>query len=383
MRELTPASSSFSFDCETSPGNRLKHSFGIGGFDDQEEFDTSIKCSKCIAPVTHYDERPTVKAPVTVKAVPITTASPVMVQQDSSTEPGMNNRGQAVVTGISPQEGPMHVHFLAGAAAAQKAAEATVEKYGPSNCVETWRDDKTGHCHVQTKCKGVDTTKYMFGLICLDKDDTKTRHLFGVDSFDSEETFDTLIACKECLALDNYTKVTELEAENAELAAEVDSLATEVGTISKTFTTLKDDVKKLNEEVAKKEGEKGGGEEKKEEKKEGGEEKKEEAKKEEEAAKLFYLKDRDVDENLPYDDIAKSHLKDGASQVKRYRENQKKRRQRQQKQHKAEDDQAEEDEDDAEDEDAKPQRNFRKKAVEKAEGNDEVDDSSEDDADEN
>jgi len=364
----------FTFDCETSPGERLRHSFGVGGFDEQEEFDTSIKCSKCIEPqpVSAHQEA-TKPSPVHVKAS--VSASP------ASTTERMDSRG------VVEEETPMHVHFLSSKTE-EKTKEATV-KYGPDDCVSTWRDEKSGHCIVKTDCTGKDTTEYMFGLICED-DNGKTRHLFGKDSFDAKETFDTLIPCKKCLALDNVTKATELEAENAELAKEVEALATEVGTVKKTYEGIQSDVKKLNEAVAEKEGGGEKKEEKTEEKKEEAkpEEKKEEAKpeekKEEEKAASFYLTDRDVDENLPYDSIVKSHLKGSASQVKKQRSsNQKKQRQRHQKTH---EDEAEgddnEDDDDAEDEDTVSQRNFRhasqKRSTAKEDNSDDTDDSSED-----
>lgn len=364
----------FSFDCESSPGNRLRHSFGVGGFDDQEEFDTSIKCSKCIEPVpvsTHM-EVPPAKANA-ANQVPVT-ANPVhaptsVIKDTTSNVERMNSRGPPEPTTS------MHVHFLAGAAQ-RKVEDATVAKYGPANCVSTWRNADSGHCTVETKCSGQDTSKYMFGLICLDDKGIKTRHLFGVDSFDSEETFDTLIVCKECLALDNVTKATELEAENAELAGEVNALATEVGSIKNTFQDLDKDVKKLKETVAAKEG---GSKEGEGEKKDA--EKKEPEKKEGEAATTeLYLTDRDVDENLPSDSIAKSHLKGSASHVKRQRKSQKKKRQRHQK---SQDviEQDEDDDDDEENEDAKPTHTFSKKAAEKADSNDDYDESSDDEAD--
>merc|ERR1719159_1048457 len=212
----------------------------------------------------------------------------------------------------------MHVHFLSSGEDAKKE-EKKVVKYGPGDCVSTWRDEKTGHCIVKTDCTGKDTTEYMFGLICED-DNGKTRHLFGRDSFDAQETFDTLIPCKTCLKLDNVTKATELEAENAELAQEVNALATEVGAVKQTYQGLEKDVTKLNAAVSTKEG----GGEKKEEKtaetKEGDEKKKGEDKKEEKAEDVkFYLTDRDVDENLPSNAIAKMHLKGSASRVKKQR----------------------------------------------------------------
>jgi len=377
----------FTFDCETSPGERFRHSFGVGGFDDQEEFDTSIKCSKCIAPETAAAHKE---------------AKPPVHMTGSSASATSEKAGRMDTRGTVAEETPMHVHFLTSAADAKKDEEekekASVVTYGPKDCVSTWRDGKSGHCQVKTNCTGVDTTQYMFGLIC-ENDDGKVRHLFGKDSFDSEEEFDTLIPCKTCLALDNVTKATELEAENAELVTEVNALAAEVGTIKETYQGLEKDVGKLNTAVTEKEGgekkeekaedKKEGEEEKKEgegekkegeEKKEEGEEKKDEEKKDEEkkddAKTAFYLTDRDVDENLPYDNIAKSHLKGRASRVKKQRSSQNKRRLRHQK---SQDVEAEDDDDAEDDESAPPARHMSHKKEEKEEDNsDDSDDSSDD-----
>merc|ERR1711904_352487 len=39
----------FVFDCETSQDIQ-RHTFGRGGFDDVDDFDTNVKCVKCIPP---------------------------------------------------------------------------------------------------------------------------------------------------------------------------------------------------------------------------------------------------------------------------------------------------------------------------------------------
>lgn len=86
------------------------------------------------------------------------------------------------------------------------AAPANVIKFGPSNCVSLWRDNKTGHCMMQTDCREQDTLNHTFGLTCKKLDwpgSSLTRHEFGKDSFASQETFDTLIPCYECLPLES------------------------------------------------------------------------------------------------------------------------------------------------------------------------------------
>jgi len=343
----------FSFDCETAPGQRLRHSFGVGGFDDQEDFDTSIKCSRCIEPVSLQAHQEVVK--------------PTPVNTLGSASPGTDSRGN--VQEATPTNS---VHFLSegkDAKKVEKKEDAKVAKYGPDDCVSTWRDAKTGVCFVKTDCKGKDTTQYLFGLVCEDADGSKVRHSFGKDSFDAEETFDTLIPCHTCLAMDKVTEATELQAENAELATEINALAGEIGTLKDDFKDVEKDVSKLNEAVAAKKG----GAEKKEEPK--AEEKKDKAA----AETSFYLTDRDVDESY---DISKSHAKATAVHVKKQHNSQKKRKQRHQK---SNDDEAEDDDDDADDEETSPQRNFRhknhKKSVEKQDKDDSNDDSDDSDDD--
>jgi len=79
------------------------------------------------------------------------------------------------------------------------AARAEVAKFGPGNCIGTWRNED-GHCEVETKCKEHDISKYPVKFICMDDGGEKVRHVFAAGSFDPEEQFDTLIECKKCLA---------------------------------------------------------------------------------------------------------------------------------------------------------------------------------------
>jgi len=78
-------------------------------------------------------------------------------------------------------------------------ARSEVAKFGPGNCISTWRNED-GHCAVETHCKDQDISKYAVKFICIDAGGEKVRHVFAVGSFDPEEEFDTLIECKKCLA---------------------------------------------------------------------------------------------------------------------------------------------------------------------------------------
>jgi hypothetical protein len=78
-------------------------------------------------------------------------------------------------------------------------ARSEVAKFGPDNCISTWRNED-GHCELETRCKEHDISKYAVKFICIDDGGEKVRHVFAVGSFDPEEQFDTLIECKKCLA---------------------------------------------------------------------------------------------------------------------------------------------------------------------------------------
>merc|ERR1712224_981027 len=81
----------FAFDCETK-AQIQKHSFGIGGFDSVEEFDTGIKCASCKVPQIHKVHKASKKSTV---------------------------------------------HMLARSNEAKE--DALVDKYGPGGCVESYR----------------------------------------------------------------------------------------------------------------------------------------------------------------------------------------------------------------------------------------------------
>lgn len=78
-------------------------------------------------------------------------------------------------------------------------AATTKTKFGPGNCISTWRNED-GHCEIATQCKEQDMSKYAVKFLCIDDGGEKVRHVFAEGSFDKEEQFDTLIECKQCLA---------------------------------------------------------------------------------------------------------------------------------------------------------------------------------------
>merc|ERR1719440_696749 len=95
---------------------------------------------------------------------------------------------------------------------------------------------------MNTACSKANITNYEFGLICVDKAGAPTRHLFGRDSFDPDETFDTLIECEQCLGLEDI-------ADDIALTGQVIALSKEIKGLKGMMTNITSDVQKLNEKV--------------------------------------------------------------------------------------------------------------------------------------
>lgn len=202
----------FAFDCSTPSGGLLRHSFGMGGFDPVEEFDTDVKCQRCTPPA----------------AVP-------------ATAHGASGAGaQAANANFALQGVHASGQARSDAEAIPSLEDSKVVKYGPDNCVSVYKGGK--HCIMKTACSNTNTTTYDFGLICVDKNGAPTRHLFGMDSFDPEETFDTLIECDQCFGLEDVPDDVALSGRVLSLNKEVKSLKTMMGDIAK-------DVGMLNKEV--------------------------------------------------------------------------------------------------------------------------------------
>jgi hypothetical protein len=108
---------------------------------------------------------------------------------------------------------------------------------------------------MKTQCQGIDTSKYTFGLVCATNDGAVVRHLFGVDSFDPVETFNTLLTCDKCLGLDDEPGPLALSRHAAvesktELAEKVATLGQEVKDLRTTMTSVTDEVKKISDALS-------------------------------------------------------------------------------------------------------------------------------------
>lgn len=247
----------FAFDCHNS-GTIERHSFGLGGFDAEEEFDTEVKCASCAKP--------------DLAAKPVSTTSLL-----SSTEaPGTTTRMTSTTTTLSTTSvissittsttisttpvAPVALKAKRSRSAARlhsktrsemwgwsslepenKEEKPRVVKYGPKDCVSIWKSPES-HCVMETQCEGVNIDDFEFGLICVDNMGKPVRHMFGKGSFDSKETFDSLIPCQQCLGTDEMP-------ENVMINNEVLGLAKDIKEISGMMKTVSASIGRLNKAV--------------------------------------------------------------------------------------------------------------------------------------
>jgi len=256
----------FAFDCTLPKGGGLeRHSFGVGGFDDVEEFDTDVHCDLCAAPGVDQPQptpsprrttfgkvpvqppvqpspqahavaghaAPAHAAPVHALAMPVPHSAPknqIHAMQRSSQpadSPGLIDDEQP--GWYTPPPGP------------DGGESDEVVKYGPDSCVSTYRSPE-GHCVVATKCAEADISDYEFGLVCVDKVGRPVRHLFGKGSFDPEEVFDTVIPCDQCLGLEDIPDSLMLNNEVIGLSKEIKDLKGMMGNITGSVTRLNSEV---------------------------------------------------------------------------------------------------------------------------------------------
>jgi len=246
----------FAFDCiaQSGSGDIVRHSFGIGGFEVNEEFDTEVKCGRCSHPLP-AGEKPKVETvlkkvvpppaavkvvqkPAPVKVAPAPVEQPKAKHEESipgavvfRAQAGVKAKGQAKAA-TTAKMWPF---------SGSKAEKPDAVKYGPNGCVSTWRSD-AGHCMMATDCKGSNISNYEFGLVCVDKSGSPVKHLFGKDSFDAEESFDTLIKCKQCLGLEDVP-------DQVALAGEVASMAKDITNLKDVLKNISVNVQMLNAKV--------------------------------------------------------------------------------------------------------------------------------------
>jgi len=289
----------FAFDCTTPTHEVQRHSFGFGGFDEQEEFDTSVKCTICEPPT---DKHHVLVGTGSTSKTTVDSKSGSSSASTSNTKSADDSKSKKSAEADKKKEndGDKKKENDGFFDKAFSGFERKVVKYGPDECVSTYRNN-AGHCVMETKCEKENINDYEFGLICVDKTGEPVRHVFGKNSFDPEESFDTLIACDKCLGLDDM-------ADDASLEKQVEGMTKEVKDMATKLEKLEENVVKLNKKAGIKKEEKK--DDKKEEKKEDKKEEKKEDKKGEAEKALAHVssshKEKPVAEHRKH---AKLHLK--------------------------------------------------------------------------
>jgi len=230
----------FAFLCVDDKGTEVKHTFGDGGFLDAEEYDTEVACATCAAP----DGVEVVQAKAKSKQRTAKVVSKEDSKEDSKEE--SKEEAKAPAEKKDPAAPPADVaasHALLskfaasqGDGAASGVPPAHASFYGPGGCVAAYRSGE-GTCVMQTRCGGQNITEYDFGLNCVDSEGETTQHLFGKNSFDPEETFDTLVKCSQCLGL------------NEKEAAPLKDLATHVQVLQAEMKSIQDSVKAIKDHL--------------------------------------------------------------------------------------------------------------------------------------
>eukprot|EP00927_Polykrikos_kofoidii_P077617 TRINITY_DN74549_c0_g1_i1.p1 TRINITY_DN74549_c0_g1~~TRINITY_DN74549_c0_g1_i1.p1 ORF type:complete len:794 (-),score=126.58 TRINITY_DN74549_c0_g1_i1:128-2509(-) len=257
---VNTSNTEFAFVC-FNPGSSLPHalhSYGRGGFDSEETFDTGVKCRSCstiavafrtggvlvrnslrslpkemlpVSAVPAYDDG-TLRAESGYKTVtasnPAQMSQPAMKVVASADRPTVDVQPRSTVVSSTVKVQPA-VNVVRTVETVQPAVNVirTVERvqpavnvvrmvekvqpagsmrlpeatyYGPQSCVATFRSP-TGTCIVQTRCVEAALSMFNVGITCVDKDGSYARYLFGRNTLAAEEVFDTHMECETCLGV--------------------------------------------------------------------------------------------------------------------------------------------------------------------------------------
>mmetsp|Transcript_9823 Transcript_9823/g.17791 ORF Transcript_9823/g.17791 Transcript_9823/m.17791 type:complete len:580 (+) Transcript_9823:123-1862(+) len=247
----------FSFMCMNPGQVSTIHSFGQGGFAQQEVYDTEILCDSCVSVDRAFDTNsPLVQD--TLKSMYYGTDGAVAAQGEGSREErGRKRRGrreggegasedgegsegmeggpeeggsvQESASGLPDDDGTgmagwkkesegddwddkgkghwahENVHWDGSKWVTSDNSRADYSEfretsyYGPSSCISTYKGWR-GTCIIKTQCKGMDMGNVEVGVTCLEVDGSYKRYLFG-RVFQPEEVFDTLTECVTCTGI--------------------------------------------------------------------------------------------------------------------------------------------------------------------------------------
>eukprot|EP00929_Paragymnodinium_shiwhaense_P070537 TRINITY_DN35717_c0_g1_i1.p1 TRINITY_DN35717_c0_g1~~TRINITY_DN35717_c0_g1_i1.p1 ORF type:complete len:539 (+),score=152.68 TRINITY_DN35717_c0_g1_i1:73-1689(+) len=260
----------FAFDCEDpegQPGDLVRHSFGLGGFDERETFESDVKCGKCALPSPPPKGLPPVdsakpstdsqqppadssgESPTHLRAATSTTTRPARPPV-AHLRAAVSEAGQvAGVVAVVATGGVETLESKSGHVKAVQQHHKTgrrvhVSRYGPDNCVSTY-PDKDGHCVMETNCKQESILNFDFSFFCEENDGSETQHVFGQGSFDAVEKFNTLLVCKRCLG----SSAQDPPPKNIPAWESGPQLQQEVGLLTNTIRSLRSRMAELMTKV--------------------------------------------------------------------------------------------------------------------------------------
>eukprot|EP00416_Gambierdiscus_australes_P030836 CAMPEP_0171087914 /NCGR_PEP_ID=MMETSP0766_2-20121228/20450_1 /TAXON_ID=439317 /ORGANISM="Gambierdiscus australes, Strain CAWD 149" /LENGTH=112 /DNA_ID=CAMNT_0011545651 /DNA_START=29 /DNA_END=364 /DNA_ORIENTATION=+ len=91
---------------------------------------------------------------------------------------------------------------------------------------------------METHCSAEAIQNYSFGLVCVDKVGVPVRHVFGKNSFDPVESFDTLIACHQCLGLEDIPDSVAMNSQVLALTREIHGLESTLHALARDVSRL-------------------------------------------------------------------------------------------------------------------------------------------------
>lgn len=214
----------FAFVC-SNPNEAMPHalhSFGRGGFEASELFDTGVKCKSCLSVETAYRTG----GPLLRNAL----AALPQGRLAARTMPGAHLPGALTEPGIVPKT----------AVDIDTIEPEEVTHFGPKACISTFLAP-TGTCLIRTRCKNVDLSGFNIGVTCLDTSGGYTRYLFGKEVFQPLETFDTQLQCYKCLGVGAESSMFAAHsALPKQLMEDVGSLKSDVENLAEQVRLLAD-----------------------------------------------------------------------------------------------------------------------------------------------
>eukprot|EP00927_Polykrikos_kofoidii_P065262 TRINITY_DN61041_c0_g1_i1.p1 TRINITY_DN61041_c0_g1~~TRINITY_DN61041_c0_g1_i1.p1 ORF type:complete len:544 (-),score=92.90 TRINITY_DN61041_c0_g1_i1:69-1700(-) len=205
---------SFAFVCINGTGETLRrnlHSYGMGGFEPQEKFDSGVTCDSCMTVDSAF---------AAVKQSRSDADASVAVLEQAAAIP----KKAAPSPKGSPSTPKSAPRSLASSPALSTGAMAM---YGPSACISTYLSTG-GTCLIQTRCQQQEISDFNVGVTCVDSTGDFTRYLFGKSAFIAEEIFDTRLRCAECLGIGSKPRFQRSAVLPKALVQEVSALHIEV-----------------------------------------------------------------------------------------------------------------------------------------------------------